>query len=116
MRPRATSLTLRPSRPMPRPFGERFGDPDLFALATHSQGVFLVKQGRAPEGLALMDEAMLRVTAGELSPIASGLVYCWVILGCEEAYGAALRPGMDRCPDDLVLTSSRTWWPSPGVA
>ncbi len=50
--------------------GERFGDPDLFALAAHSQGIFLVKQGRVPEGLALLDEAMVAVTAGELSPIA----------------------------------------------
>jgi DNA-binding CsgD family transcriptional regulator len=66
--------------------GERFGDRDLFALAAHSQGVLLVKLERAPEGLALMDEAMLAVTAGELSPIASGLVYCGVITGCQEAY------------------------------
>ena len=92
--------------------GERFGDPDLFALATHSQGVFLVKQGRAPEGLALMDEAMLAVTAGELSPIASGLVYCGVILGCQEAYAprraqewtAALTHWCEQQPDMVAFT------------
>ena len=92
--------------------GERFGDPDLFALATHSQGVFLVKQGRAPEGLALMDEAMLAVTAGEVSPIASGLVYCGVILGCQEAYEprraqewtAALTQWCEQQPDMVAFT------------
>src|SRR5438034_707465 len=65
---------------------ERFGDPDLFALAVHVQGHVLIKQGRVGEGLTLLDEAMLRVTAGELSPMVTGVVYCGVIAGCEEAY------------------------------
>jgi DNA-binding CsgD family transcriptional regulator len=65
---------------------ERFGDPDLFGLAVHMQGHLLIKQGRVVEGLALLDEAMVAVTAGEMSPIVSGLVYCGVILGCQEAY------------------------------
>ena len=91
---------------------EQFGEPDLFALAAHSHGVFLVKQGRAPEGLALMDEAMLAVTAGDLSPIASGLVYCGVILGCQEAYEprraqewtTALTQWCDQQPDMVAFT------------
>jgi DNA-binding CsgD family transcriptional regulator len=66
--------------------GERFGDPDLFALGVHRQGHVLIRQGRVDEGLALLDEAMLRVTAGELSPIVTGVVYCGVIAGCEAAY------------------------------
>ncbi len=92
--------------------GERLGDPDLFALAAHSQGVFLIKQGRAREGLALMDEAMLAVTAGEVSPIASGLVYCGVIRGCQEAYEprraqewtAALTQWCAQQPDMVAFT------------
>lgn len=65
---------------------EHFGDPDLFALATHTQGLILIKQGRVEEGLALLDEAMLAATGGELSPMVTGVVYCGVIAGCEEAY------------------------------
>jgi DNA-binding CsgD family transcriptional regulator len=66
--------------------GARFRDADLLALALHTQGQILIKQGRLEEGLALMDEAMVAVIAGELSPIITGVVYCGVIAGCEEAY------------------------------
>ena len=66
--------------------GERFGDRDLFALAIHGQGHMLIKDGRVREGLALLDEAMVAVTAEELSPIVTGLVYCGVILACQEVY------------------------------
>ena len=66
--------------------GERFGDADLLALAGHEQGFALFRQGRVDEGLALVDEAMVAATAGELSPIVTGLVYCSVIAGCQELF------------------------------
>jgi DNA-binding CsgD family transcriptional regulator len=66
--------------------GRRFDDPDLFALATHAQGQMLTTAGRVAEGLALLDEAMVALTTSELSPIVSGLVYCGVILACQEVY------------------------------
>ena len=65
---------------------ERFGHADGFALATHAQGAMLIKAGRVQEGLALLDEAMVAVTARELSPIVTGIVYCGVILACQEVY------------------------------
>jgi len=65
---------------------ERLGDADAFALATHAEGQMLTKAGRVRDGLALLDEAMVAVTAGELSPIVTGLVYCGVILACQEVY------------------------------
>src|SRR5580765_1305087 len=66
--------------------GERFGDRDLFALAIHGQGYMLMKDGRVADGLALLDEAMVAITAEELSPIVTGIVYCGVILACQEVY------------------------------
>ncbi|HWO81950.1 LuxR C-terminal-related transcriptional regulator [Gaiella sp.] len=66
--------------------GARFGDADLFALATHAQGQMLATGGRVAEGLALLDEAMVALTTSELTPIVSGLVYCGVILACQEVY------------------------------
>jgi ATP/maltotriose-dependent transcriptional regulator MalT len=66
--------------------GERFHDADLLALALHVEGQFLVEAGRVREGLARLDEAMVAVTTGELSPIPTGLVYCGVILACEDVF------------------------------
>ncbi|MBA3384550.1 MAG: helix-turn-helix transcriptional regulator, partial [Actinobacteria bacterium] len=66
--------------------GERFGDADLFTVAVHIQGLVRINQARTEEGLRLLDEAMVAVTAGEVSPMFTGIVYCGVIAGCEEAY------------------------------
>ena len=92
--------------------GERFGDPDLLALAVHEQGHALVRQGRVEEGLRLLDEAMLAATAGELSPIVTGLVYCGVIAYCQELYElrrarewtAALTQWCEQQPDMAAHT------------
>ncbi|HJQ42018.1 MAG TPA: hypothetical protein VJ831_02940, partial [Jatrophihabitantaceae bacterium] len=67
----------------------RFDDADLFALAVFSEGQFLISLGRVDVGLSRLDEAMVALTAGELSPIVSGIVYCGVILGCRAAYDVA---------------------------
>jgi DNA-binding CsgD family transcriptional regulator len=91
--------------------GLRFGDRDLFALATHAQGHFLVRAGHVADGLERLDEAMVAVTAGELSPIASGVVYCGVIMGCQAAFEprraaewtAALAQWCERQPDMVAF-------------
>jgi DNA-binding CsgD family transcriptional regulator len=66
--------------------GERFGEPDLSVCARHMQGRTLVHQGQVQAGLALLDEAMVAVTVGELSPIMTGLIYCSVIETCQQTY------------------------------
>lgn len=66
--------------------GERFGDADLFALATYEHGNVLIRGGRVRDGMALLDEAMVAVTTGEVSPIVTGIVYCGVILACQEVF------------------------------
>ncbi len=66
--------------------GERFGDEDLVVMARHQQGRVLIQSGRVDEGLALLDDAMIGVTRGDLSPIVTGLVYCSVIDACQEVY------------------------------
>lgn len=66
--------------------GERLRDADLAAIARQATGNLLIVQGRSEEGLGLLDEAMVAVIAGELSPVPTGLVYCGAIEGCHEAY------------------------------
>jgi DNA-binding CsgD family transcriptional regulator len=91
---------------------ERFGEADLLALAVHEQGQALVKQGQVEEGLGLLDEALVAVTAGELSPIVTGLIYCSVIEGCQEVYAlrraqewtAALTQWCEQQPDMVAFT------------
>jgi hypothetical protein len=56
--------------------GERFDDPDLVSLARQGRGRVLVALGHVMEGVALFDEVMVAVTAGEVTPIISGIVYC----------------------------------------
>ena len=60
------------------------GDADLAAVAMQIQGRALIAQGRIDEGLALLDEAMTCVLAGELAPLYTGWVYCSVILACKD--------------------------------
>jgi DNA-binding CsgD family transcriptional regulator len=66
--------------------GERCGDLDLIACARHQQGRVRLQQGRIESGLALLDETMVTVTAGELSPLVTGLMYCSVIAACQQVY------------------------------
>ncbi|HET9005737.1 MAG TPA: LuxR family transcriptional regulator, partial [Actinomycetes bacterium] len=60
------------------------GDDDLAAIALQLQGRALVAAGGVEEGLALLDEAMTFVLAGELAPLYTGWVYCSVVLACRD--------------------------------
>ena len=59
--------------------GSRFGDRNLLALGLHDKGSALVRKGDAETGLALIEEATVAAVSGELSPYATGIVYCGVI-------------------------------------
>jgi DNA-binding NarL/FixJ family response regulator len=66
--------------------GARFHDADLTACARHLQGRALIRQERIQPGLGLLDEAMIAVSSGELSPIVTGLIYCSVIDTCQQVF------------------------------
>lgn len=66
--------------------GREFGDSDLVALALQGQGRSLIRQGEITRGVALLDEAMVAVTAGEVSPLTAGGVYCSVLDACGEIF------------------------------
>jgi ATP/maltotriose-dependent transcriptional regulator MalT len=64
--------------------GRRFHQPDLVAQGLMCQGRLMIYAGRVPEGLALLDEAMIGISAAEVSPIMAGMVYCAMIEACQE--------------------------------
>lgn len=81
---RATGLAIQAAE-----IGASFGDSDLVALATLSHGQALIACGDTASGVAKLDEVMLSVEAGQVGPIASGIVYCAVILECMQVFDVA---------------------------
>jgi DNA-binding CsgD family transcriptional regulator len=64
----------------------RFGDRSLLALACHGRGRALIRLGSIREGVALLDEAMVSVLAGDVLPVLAGDIYCSVLEGCQEIF------------------------------
>ena len=65
---------------------ERFGDSDAAVFARLGRGDSLILQGQIAEGMALLDEVMVAVTADELSPMIAGIAYCQVIALCQAVF------------------------------
>lgn len=66
--------------------GESFGDADLVSLGLLGQGQAQIMSGDTGPGLSHFDEVMVAVTAGEVSPIIAGIIYCAVIESCHQAF------------------------------
>jgi DNA-binding CsgD family transcriptional regulator/tetratricopeptide (TPR) repeat protein len=64
--------------------GRRFHDADLTAMSTCARGRLSIMTGHFAEGLAQLDDSMVRVIAGEVTPFIAGHVYCTAIEGAQE--------------------------------
>lgn len=65
---------------------DRFDDADLTALSRLGCGQATVMMGNAQEGVTMLDEAMVAVTTGDVSPISAGIIYCTVIIACRDIF------------------------------
>lgn len=77
---------------------DEIGDPDLATLARLGLGRALIIEGRVADGMASIDEAMVAVTGGEVSPIVVGDAYCTAIDACREVFDL---PRARRWTEDL---------------
>ncbi|MFJ8659013.1 LuxR C-terminal-related transcriptional regulator [Streptomyces sp. NPDC093795] len=69
------------------------GSPDLLALSRQAESRVLLGAGRRAEAVALLDDAMCAVSAGELSGMFTGWLYCLALTQCMEAadFGRAVE-------------------------
>ncbi len=92
--------------------GARLGEPNLVAAAAVGEGRVLVKQGRAADGLALLDRAMVAVLGGDLAPDWAGNLYCHMVAACHELsdirratqWTEALEQWLATLPSAVVFT------------
>lgn len=64
----------------------RFEDKDLLAFGMLSHGQASLALGETVRGMSLLDEVMVAVAAGEVSPIPAGIIYCAVIEACVDVF------------------------------
>jgi DNA-binding CsgD family transcriptional regulator len=64
--------------------GHATGHADLTAMALQAKGRALVACGRFDDGIAALDEAMVAVVNGELTPLITGWVYCNALSTCRD--------------------------------
>ncbi|MGW1341415.1 LuxR C-terminal-related transcriptional regulator [Kribbella sp. NPDC002412] len=74
--------------------GRRFDDRNLLAFAQVGLGETLVRLGDVAEGIGVLDEAILTVSAEDVSPMNIGLTYC---------------AGLSVCQETLDLGRAREW-------
>lgn len=76
--------TVVPAARRVRAIGRRHGDTNLMAIGLLGEGRMLVRDGRVADGMALLDEAMAHVLAGEVAPDWAGNIYCHLMTTCHE--------------------------------
>ena len=62
--------------------GQTLNSSDLIAMATQTVGGVLINMGKVGEGTGLLDEAMVAVLGGEISPLYTGWIFCSALNQC----------------------------------
>lgn len=66
--------------------GRRLNDATLVTIGRLGEGRCLMHLGRAAEGLAHLDEVLIALSLGEVSPLMAGTVYCSALDACHEIF------------------------------
>jgi ATP/maltotriose-dependent transcriptional regulator MalT len=65
---------------------DRSDDHDLITLSRLGLGQALIRLGERDRGMALLDEVMASVDAGDVSAVPAGIIYCAVIEECQHCF------------------------------
>ena len=98
--------------------GSRFNDNDLQAFGLMVQGMAHIAKAQVEQGMLLIDEATVAAVGGELTPRATGYVYCMTIVVCRDLADYKRAGRVDRGDDSLVRAPSdqRLPWPLSGTS
>ncbi|HEX5139362.1 MAG TPA: hypothetical protein VFX19_00330, partial [Dehalococcoidia bacterium] len=66
--------------------GRRLQDSTLVAMGTLCTARVQLLSGETEQGLRLLDEVMVSITAGEVLPQVAGIIYCATIIACQEIF------------------------------
>jgi DNA-binding CsgD family transcriptional regulator len=78
---------------------EKFAERDLAEMARLGRGRSLIRLGEIGHGVALLDDAMLAVTSGEVGPVTVGTIYCAAIEAFNEIYDLRRAQGWTEALD-----------------
>jgi len=65
-----------------RRVGDQYGDESLVALGYLGSGLATLRRGRVRDAFVLLEEAVLRVVGGGVSPDWAGHIYCTMVSAC----------------------------------
>jgi len=87
---------------------QRYGDTDLVLDATSQQGLHLVAAGEVDAGMALLDESLAAVAAGEVRDLVSvGAMYCKMLHACELTFDVRRAEDWLALADRFVQRTNR---------
>ncbi|MFL5768790.1 MAG: LuxR C-terminal-related transcriptional regulator [Chloroflexota bacterium] len=72
---------------------DRFHEADLATMSRLGRGQALIDIGEVARGVLFLDDAMLAVTSGEVSPVVTGIVYCAAIEAFHRIYDLGRAQG-----------------------
>jgi tetratricopeptide (TPR) repeat protein len=92
------------------------GDTDLITVATTMRGRASLKLGSLESGLALLDQAMVRILSRSTSPRATSVMYCAAIGSCYEVQEIARAAEWSVALDQWLGTLPQLGAPTSGTA